>query len=64
MISRHMSSGRFAYANGFKSADAAYEAFCDMCNQGELSSSEGKIESYIVRKDGKKMTRYAVTVEG
>jgi hypothetical protein len=57
-----MSSGRFAYAQGFKSDDAAYEAFCNMCNEGEMSPGEGKIESYAVRKEGKSVRRYAVTV--
>ncbi len=60
-MTRYMNSGRFGYAIGFKSANAAYEAFCNMCNEGELSPCEGKIESYQVRKEGREVTRYAVT---
>ncbi len=58
----YTSSGRFMYARGFKSYHAAYDAFCAMCNQGELSPGEGKVESYPSRKGGKAVTRYAVTV--
>jgi len=63
MTSRFMNSGRFAYAMGYKSFEAAYDAFCSMCNRDELSPGEGKVESYTVRKDGKTVIRYAVTVE-
>jgi hypothetical protein len=63
-MTRYMNSGRFAYAMGFKSSDAAYEAFCNMCNEGEMSECEGRIESYVIRKGGKSLTRYAVTIAG
>lgn len=56
-------SGRFAYARGFKSQAAAYEAFCDMLNAGEISNSEGEIERYTLRAtDGHAATRWAVTI--
>lgn len=61
-MTRHMNSGRFAYVMGFKSASNAHEAFCNMCNQGELSPCEGRIESYTTRISGKSVTRYAVTI--
>lgn len=59
---RILDSGRFAYASGYKSRAAAQDAFDSMCNQGELSPCEGKIESYnISGTPHKRVTRWAVT---
>lgn len=60
-MTRFLNSGRFGYSMGYKSENAAYEAFWNMCNEGELSEHEGKVESYRVRKDGREVTRYAIT---
>lgn len=62
-MSRFLNSGRFAYAVGYKSREAAQAAFDSMCAEGEISQCEGRIEPYPVRMDGKALTRYAVTVE-
>lgn len=56
-------SGRFAYARGFKSQAAAYEAFLDMLNAGEISNAEGEIERYTLNtREGQAATRWAVTI--
>jgi hypothetical protein len=54
---------RHYYSTGYFSADAAYEAFWDMINEGELSYCEGKVEPYKAtrKSDGKPVTRYAIT---
>ena len=61
-MSHYSNSGRFMYARGFKSQYEAWDAFCDMCNSGEMSPTEGKIESYKTRNtDRLPVTRYAIT---
>ena len=54
---------RFYYSTGYRSADAAYESFCNMINEGEMSPCEGRIEPYKAtrKSDGKPVTRYAFT---
>jgi len=54
---------RHYYSTGYRSADAAYEAFWNMINEGEMSYCEGKVEPYKAtrKSDGKPVTRYAVT---
>jgi len=61
-MTRHFNSGRFGYAMGFKSKEAAQDAFDGMCADGEMSPGEGVIESYNVGGHFKRETRYAVTV--
>lgn len=62
-MTRTMNSGRFAYAMGYKSRAAAQYAFDSMCNQGELSPCEGKIESYNAGRSPHQIkTRWAVTM--
>lgn len=62
-MNRFFASGRFAFAMGFKSDDAAYDAMCDMVNGCELSPHEGRIESYNASNSPRKrVTRYAITV--
>jgi len=61
-VSRFLNSGRFGYAMGYATADKARDAFDGMCADGEMSPCEGRVEPYQVRKDGKSLTRYAVTV--
>ena len=63
MTNRLMNSGRFGYAMGFKSADVAYEALCNMINECEISECEAKIESYDAGNGGhaKRVTRWAIT---
>ncbi len=63
-ISRNFNSGRFAYSMGYKSREAAIDAFNNLCAEGEMSPCEGRIERYTVCRDGKKVTRFAITVEG
>lgn len=64
MTTRHFNSGRFGYAIGYKSREAAKDAFNSMCAEGEMSPCEGRIESYDAGNGGhaKRVTRYAVTV--
>lgn len=64
MVSRIMDSGRFAYAMGYESRAAAQDAFDSMCNQGEMSPCEGKLESYNAGRSPHQIkTRWAVTVK-
>jgi hypothetical protein len=53
------------YAGGnLERKEAFQEAFDSMCNQGELSPGEGRIESYNAGiSPHQQKTRYAVTVE-
>lgn len=62
-MTRHFASGRFGYAMGYKSREAAQDAFDSMCAESEMSPGEGKIESYNASPSPRKqITRYAVTV--
>lgn len=63
MSTRHFPSGRFAYAMGYKTHDAAQEAFNSMCAEGEMSPCEGRIEPYNAGGHFKPVRRYAITVE-
>ena len=62
-ISRNFPSGRFGYAMGFKTRNAAQEAFDSMCAEGEMSPGEGRIESYNAGGHFKPVTRFAITIE-
>ena len=63
-MSRHFPSGRFGYAMGYKTREAAQDAFDSMCNGDELSPGEGRIESYNASDTPhKQITRWAVTTE-
>jgi hypothetical protein len=63
MTIREFPSGRFGYAMGFKSRDAAQDAFDSMCCEGEMSPCEGRIESYNASASAwHRVTRWAVTI--
>jgi len=63
-MSRNFPSGRFGYAMGYKSREAAQEAFGGVCNEGEMSPGEGMIEPYNAgASPHQHKTRYAVTVQ-
>lgn len=63
MTSRLFPSGRFGYAMGYKSREAAQDAYDSMCNEGEMSPGEGRLESYDAGNGGHapRKTRWAVT---
>lgn len=64
MTTRHFPSGRFAYAMGYKSFEAASNAFDSMCNEGEMSPCEGRIEPYDAGNGGHapRVSRWAITI--
>jgi len=64
MNGRYFNSGRFGYAIGYRSRTAAEDTFDSMCAEGEISPCEGRVESYLSQRDGKTVTRYAVTIGG
>lgn len=61
---RHFPSGRFGYATGYKTRQAAQDAFDSMCAEGEMSPCEGRVEVYNAGiSPHQPKPRYAVTVE-
>lgn len=60
---RLFESGRFGYAMGYKTRTAAEDAFDRMCNEGEMSPCEGRVEPYDAGNGGhaKRVSRWAVT---
>ena len=63
-LSRYLPNGRFLYASGYNNRGTAYDRLCSMCNEGELSEHEGRIEFYTIRVSGKPVTRYGISVPG
>ena len=62
-MGRFTNSGRFMYAAGYVSRESATFALYDMINACEMAEhGEAEIEPYKMRKDGKTVTRYAITV--
>ena len=62
-----MTTARFTYASGYKTADAADTALGDMYAGGEVCEGERpEIESYKARHKvtGKTVTRYKITMRG
>lgn len=52
----------FQYAKGYKTRDAAELALENMMPEEISEGEHPKVEPYTITKDGKRVTRYAITL--